>query len=229
MKILVTGSTGLVGKALVAALAKNGHSVCRLVRPGTNVTMTQVDLNVAWNPATGELGGAAVGADAVVNLAEHRSRRGDGRKRERRVAVESSRYDPGVDRSAGKDECETDGADFGVGVGYYGNRGDETLDEESAGVKASWRELRKSGKQRRRERSWRTRVVLARFGNYSRERGRRAAENGNAVQIRTGRTLGSGKQWIRGLPGRCGGDIEIVSGADADSSAVKFCSQFLGR
>src|SRR5882757_10107967 len=33
MKILVTGSTGLVGKALVAALAKDGHSVCRLVRP----------------------------------------------------------------------------------------------------------------------------------------------------------------------------------------------------
>src|SRR5215467_436791 len=68
MKILVTGSTGLVGKALVTALAKEGHSVCRLVRPETNANDDAGGFNVAWNPATGELGGAAVGADAVVNL-----------------------------------------------------------------------------------------------------------------------------------------------------------------
>jgi len=35
MKILITGSTGLVGTALVAALARDGHMICRLVRPGT--------------------------------------------------------------------------------------------------------------------------------------------------------------------------------------------------
>src|SRR5215475_1566029 len=69
MKILVTGSTGLVGRALVAALAKQGHSVCRLVRPETNANDGAGGFNVAWNPATGELGGAAVGPDAVVNLA----------------------------------------------------------------------------------------------------------------------------------------------------------------
>src|SRR5438874_2407826 len=33
MKILVTGSSGLVGTALVSALARRGHTVCRLVRP----------------------------------------------------------------------------------------------------------------------------------------------------------------------------------------------------
>jgi len=33
MKILVTGSTGLVGTALVSALTRAGHTVCRLVRP----------------------------------------------------------------------------------------------------------------------------------------------------------------------------------------------------
>ena len=35
MKILVTGSTGLVGTALVKALASDGHTVCRLLRRAT--------------------------------------------------------------------------------------------------------------------------------------------------------------------------------------------------
>src|SRR6266568_225111 len=70
MKILVTGSTGLVGTALAEALARDGHTVCRLVRPQSVVAAgTKEGFDVAWNPATGELGGAAVGADAVVNLA----------------------------------------------------------------------------------------------------------------------------------------------------------------
>src|SRR6266478_6710669 len=92
MKILVTGSTGLVGRALVAALAKEGHSVCRLVRPGTNANDDAGGFNVAWNPATGELGGAAVGADAVVNLAG--ASIADGRwSAERKDVLRSSRID----------------------------------------------------------------------------------------------------------------------------------------
>ncbi|MGC2673253.1 MAG: NAD-dependent epimerase/dehydratase family protein, partial [Candidatus Acidiferrum sp.] len=70
MKVLVTGSSGLVGSALVRVLTKEGHTVCRLARPGTIEKNDSNDgFQVAWNPATGELGGAAVGADAVVNLA----------------------------------------------------------------------------------------------------------------------------------------------------------------
>jgi len=58
MKILVTGSTGLVGTALVSALARDGNTVCRLVRPQSTVSLETKDgFNVAWNPATGELGG----------------------------------------------------------------------------------------------------------------------------------------------------------------------------
>ena len=48
--------------------------------------------NVAWNPATGELGGAAVGADAVVNLAG--ASIAEGRWTEKRKAeLRSSRVD----------------------------------------------------------------------------------------------------------------------------------------
>src|SRR5262250_3652713 len=69
MKILVTGASGLVGRALVVALARDGHTVCRLVRPQTKTEGgARGAFDVRWNPETGELGGAAVGADAVVNL-----------------------------------------------------------------------------------------------------------------------------------------------------------------
>src|SRR5262249_41296125 len=70
MKILMTGSTGLVGSALVSALAREGHTVCRLVRPQTRAEGgTPGAFDVRWNPQTGELGGAAVGGDAVADLA----------------------------------------------------------------------------------------------------------------------------------------------------------------
>src|SRR5258708_9978637 len=70
MKILVTGSSGLVGTALGGALARAGHTVCRLVRPQSAAGGDAKEgFAVAWNPKTGELGGAGVGADAVVNLA----------------------------------------------------------------------------------------------------------------------------------------------------------------
>ena len=70
MKILVTGATGLVGTALIAALVRDGHMICRLIRPGTKTEGGGPGtFDVTWNPETGELGGAAVGAEAVVNLA----------------------------------------------------------------------------------------------------------------------------------------------------------------
>src|SRR2546428_14015674 len=70
MKILVTGSSGLVGMTLGSALARAGHTVCRLVRPqsATGEGATE-GFAVTWNPVTGELGGTGVGADAVGNLA----------------------------------------------------------------------------------------------------------------------------------------------------------------
>jgi len=53
MKILVTGSSGLVGTALVSALARGGHTVCRLVRPqSAGGKGAKEGFVVAWNPAT---------------------------------------------------------------------------------------------------------------------------------------------------------------------------------
>ena len=67
MRIAVTGSTGLIGTALVAALRDGGHQVIRLVRR----TPARKD-EIAWDPLapTGGLApGALDGLDAAVHLA----------------------------------------------------------------------------------------------------------------------------------------------------------------
>src|SRR2546430_7253715 len=61
MKVIVTGSTGLIGTALVDDLTAAGHQVTRLVRDGEGPR---------WNPMAGTIdAGALEGHDAVVHLA----------------------------------------------------------------------------------------------------------------------------------------------------------------
>ncbi|WP_327141173.1 TIGR01777 family oxidoreductase [Nocardia sp. NBC_01327] len=64
MKVVVAGSSGLIGTALVAALRRDGHDVTRLVRRPANARD-----EFRWDPARADLDERALrGADAVVNL-----------------------------------------------------------------------------------------------------------------------------------------------------------------
>lgn len=65
MRVAVTGSTGLIGSALVGHLKAEGHSVQRLVRRKPNLSD-----EVQWDPATGSIDLAALeGVDAIIHLA----------------------------------------------------------------------------------------------------------------------------------------------------------------
>ena len=65
MKILVTGSTGLVGSALVPKLTESGHEVIRAVR-----RPTEKPGELYWNPESSDIDSARLsGIDAAVNLA----------------------------------------------------------------------------------------------------------------------------------------------------------------
>jgi NAD dependent epimerase/dehydratase family enzyme len=65
VKIAVTGSSGLIGSALLPTLRDDGHTVLRLVPP----TPGRPD-ELRWDPAAATLDPAALaGVDAVVNLA----------------------------------------------------------------------------------------------------------------------------------------------------------------
>jgi uncharacterized protein len=72
MRILVSGSTGFLGTALVKTLEGEGHSIVRLVRPCTaerNVGGVHAQA-VAWDPVAGRFDAAgAEGAEALIHLA----------------------------------------------------------------------------------------------------------------------------------------------------------------
>jgi uncharacterized protein len=199
MKVLVTGSTGLVGTALVSALARDGNTVCRLVRPQSTVSLETKDgFNVAWNPVTEELGGAGVGPDAVVNLAG--APIGDGRwTAQRKEVLRSSRIEStrALVNALGKMNTRPRVLVSASAIGIYGNRGDELLTEESkpggdflAGVAQEWEA------EALKAEALGIRVVLARFGIILAREGGALAKIVVPFKIGAGGKLGSGKQWM---------------------------------
>jgi hypothetical protein len=199
MKILVTGSSGLVGKALVRALTKDGHTVCRLVRPQTASKSDLKDgFDVAWNPATGELGGAAVGPDAVVNLAG--ASIADGRwTAARKAELRSSRIDTtsALVHALARMNARPRVLVSASATGIYGNRGDEVLTEESQPGNDFLSSLAKD---------WETeavkaeatgiRVVLARFGIILARDGGALPQMMRPFKFFAGGKIGSGQQWM---------------------------------
>ncbi len=199
MKILVTGSTGLVGTALAEALARDGHTVCRLVRPQSVVAAgTKEGFDVAWNPATGELGGAAVGADAVVNLAGA-SIAGGRWTTERKALLRTSRIDTtrALVNALAKMNAQPRVLVSASAIGIYGDRGDEVLTEESragtdflAGLAQEWEA------EALKAEALGIRVVLARFGIILARHGGALAKMLLPFKLGAGGRLGSGRQWM---------------------------------
>ncbi|MGC2801148.1 MAG: TIGR01777 family oxidoreductase, partial [Candidatus Acidiferrum sp.] len=199
MKILVTGSSGLIGRALVPALVRAGHTVCRLVRPGTVTKDTENDgFQVAWNPATGELGGAAVGADAVVNLAGA-SIAGGRWNTSRKAILRASRIDTtrALVTALAKMNVRPRVLVSASATGIYGNRGDELLTEESqpgndflAGLAKEWEA------EALKAEAIGIRVVLARFGIVLSRDGGALPPIMLPIRFFAGGKIGSGQQWM---------------------------------
>jgi len=200
MKILITGSTGLVGHALVGELRTAGHIVCRLIRPGTNKEALRGNegFDVGWNPATGELGAAAVGADAVVNLGG--APIAEGRwSAERKKVLRSSRVDTtralvnALARMAARPRVLVSSS----AVGFYGNRGDEILSEESLPGNEFLSEVAKDWeKEAEKADALGIRVVRARFGVVLARDGGALPQIARPFRFGVGGKIGSGKRWM---------------------------------
>lgn len=127
MRVAVTGSSGLVGSALVPFLTAGKHQVTRLVR-----SKPAASGSAHWDPAAGRVEAAALeGLDAVVHLAgENVTGRWTAAKKAR---IRDSRVQ-GTRLLAETLACLQQPPKVMVcasAIGYYGNRGDELLREES--------------------------------------------------------------------------------------------------
>jgi len=129
MKIAVTGATGLIGAALCERLRQEGNDVLVISRRKNLSSPFPV---VHWNPERGELDTRSLeGVDAVVHLAgetiaERWTREKKERIRTSRVAGTRFLVD-GLKRLSKRPSVLIGSS----AVGFYGNRGDEELDEGS--------------------------------------------------------------------------------------------------
>jgi uncharacterized protein len=194
MNILVTGSTGFIGTRLTTRLRVNGHRVLRMVRK----TPSGSD-EIRWDPSSG---GVDIPphekVDAVVHLAgeniasgrwtaERKRRIRNSRVIGTRVLAESLAelpYPPQVMLSVSA-------------VHYYGNRGDQMLDEESGPGKGFLPELCTEWEAATAPAAARgIRVVMPRLGVVLSASGGALAMMLPVFRLGIGGRLGNGRQFM---------------------------------
>ena len=129
MNILISGSTGLVGSAIVAQLENERHRVVRLVRRAPESDGSEV----GWNPESGEIDASGLEAmDAVIHLAGENIAEGrwnDGKKaRIRDSRVNGTRL---LAESLAGLTSPPRTLIAASAIGYYGDRGDAVMTEDS--------------------------------------------------------------------------------------------------
>lgn len=191
MRIAVTGTHGLIAGHLIPALEAAGHDVTALVRgpagPG----------QVHWDPDAGELDPAdLVGIDAVIHLAgvgifrrwsaDHKRRLLDSRVKG--TSLLAGRL-AGLDRKPAV-------LLSGSAVGYYGDRGDEILTEESSSGGGFLADLCRQWEAATEPAvSAGIRTVLLRSGIVQAGDGGALRPQLPIFKLGVGARLGSGRQW----------------------------------
>ncbi len=129
MNVLLTGSSGLIGSALMPSLKVAGHRVTRLVRSHG----APKDAQVYWNPAAGELDVAALeGIEAVVHLAGENIAQRWSQENKTRIVVSRTDSTRLLAESLGRLSKPPQVLIAASAIGYYGDCGDEVLQEDSA-------------------------------------------------------------------------------------------------
>jgi uncharacterized protein len=204
MRVLVSGSTGFLGTALIDVLEREGHTILRLVRPvtGQREVSGAPAQTVQWDPVGGEFDAAAAeGADALVHFAGASiadGRWNAARKNLLRTSrIEATRHLIGA-LSKLKQPPRVIVASSAIG--YYGDRGDETLAESSAPGNDFLAVLcREWEAESARGAEFGARVVMLRFGIILAAHGGALPRMAFPFKLGAGGRLGDGRQWMSWL------------------------------
>ncbi len=207
MKVVITGGTGFIGRALTASLLKDGHEVVILTRSSSPRVPSgaraatwpaggsSVEMAPGWE---GALDGALDGAKAVVNLAGESIAAGrwtpEQKERIRRSRVEGTRALVEALSRAGR---KPDVLISGSAVGYYGPRGDEDLTEAGGPGRDFLSQVCQAWEaEARRAEDLGMRVVLIRTGLVLGRQGGALPKMLLPFRFFAGGPVGSGRQWI---------------------------------
>lgn len=194
-RILIAGSSGMIGTQLVAFLDTGGHDVWRLVRRPITIGAKEI----SWYPDREELAASQIeGFDVIIHLGGA----GIGDRRwssKRKKIIRDSRVDSTAllaDAVASLEE-RPESFVLASAVGWYGNRADEELTEASAAgeaflpsVCADWEgaaaAVEKSG----------IRTVYLRSGIVLSPTGGALGKMLLPFKLGFGGAIGGGKQWM---------------------------------
>jgi uncharacterized protein (TIGR01777 family) len=206
MKILISGSSGFIGTALAEALRRDGHTVGRLVRPqstgGATASAGPQTIAMRWDPLAGEFDSAAAeGAQAAVHLAGASIAEGRWNAARKQI-LRSSRVDSTRQLVSALSRLGRPPQVFvsASAIGYYGDRGDEELTEQSApGTDFLATLARDWEAEAARAEQFGARVVMLRFGLILAAHGGALPRMLLPFRLGLGGRLGSGKQWMSWL------------------------------
>ncbi len=191
MRVAVSGASGFIGAAVVRRLEADGHQVSRMVRGTPRAG------EIHWIPAGALDMEPLEGFDAVVHLAaENISGRWTHGKKGR---ILNSRVQGTLTVAATLARLQRKPKVLvsASAIGFYGSRGDETLDESSAPgsdflaeVARQWEAATEAASRAG------IRVALTRFGVVLGESGGALKKMLGPFQMGVGGRIGSGQQWM---------------------------------
>lgn len=206
-RILVSGASGPIGLALLPSLKSPGATITRLARKGVKYS-TPDEQQISWDPTQALSPESVSGFDAAIHLAGESivGRWTDAKKREirdSRVKGTSS-----LARALAGAKQKPKIFISGSAIGYYGDRGDELLNEQSSAghrflseVCVEWEAAARPAIDAG------IRTVLMRTGVVLSTRGGALAKMLTPFKLGVGGRIGSGRQWMSWI------DVEDMVGA----------------
>lgn len=193
MKLLITGSSGFIGSALMSFMTAAGHDVRRLLRS------SPTDHDLLWSPEEGLIDLSGLGEiDAVVHLAGENIATGRWTAAKKARITDSRVKGTGLlAKALAKLEYKPKVLVSASGIGFYGHRGDEKVDETSqagegffAGLAGQWEQAAQPAAEAG------IRVVNIRSGMVLSATGGALKKMLLPFKMGLGGVIGSGKQYI---------------------------------